>query len=87
MFRNLYIEVAGISSREKTHWQHLKLRASGSLQCVLDLDPSPAGDMPHAEYEDFFRNVAVNMNVPEMSMLKMYPPLQMSMLLFLTTTT
>ena len=54
--------------------EHLKLYPSGSLQRVLDLDPTPADDMPDAEYEDLFRNVIVNMNVPEMSVLKMYPP-------------
>ena len=78
-FRNLYTEVANISSRQKhtgypVKMEHLKLRPSGSLQRVLDLDPSPADDMPDAEYEDLFRDVIVNMNVPEMSMLQMYPP-------------
>ena len=37
------------------------------------LGTSMADDMPDANYEDIFRNVIVNMNVPEMSMLKMYP--------------
>ena len=63
--------------------EHLKLRSSGSLLGVLDLDPD---DVPDAEYEDLFRNVTVNMDVPEMSMLKMYPP-PMSMLLVMTITT
>ena len=66
--------------------EHLKLRPSGSLQRALDLDPCPADDMTDAECEDLFRNVIVNMNVQEMSMLKMYP-LPMCMLLVMTITT
>jgi len=54
--------------------EHFKLRSGGSLQRVLDLDPSPGDDMPDAEYEDLFRDVNINMNVPEMLMLTMYPP-------------
>ncbi|KAK2139687.1 hypothetical protein LSH36_1655g00009, partial [Paralvinella palmiformis] len=54
--------------------EHFKLRSGGSLQRVLDLDPSPGDDMPDAEYEYLFRNVNINMNVPEMSILTMYPP-------------
>ena len=42
--------------------EHLKLCPSGSLQRVLDLDLSPADDMPDAEYEDILRNVIINMN-------------------------
>jgi len=50
------------------------LRSGDSLQRVLDLDPSLADDTPDAEYEDLFRNVIINMNVPEMSVLTMSPP-------------
>ncbi|KAK2158939.1 hypothetical protein LSH36_161g03014 [Paralvinella palmiformis] len=80
MFRNLYTEAADISSCDKTHWrfpvemERLRLRSGGSLHRVLDLDLSPVDDMPDAEYEDLFRNVIINMNVPEMSMLTMHPP-------------
>ena len=66
---------------------HLKLHSGGSLQRVLDLDPTPADDMPDAEYEDLFRNMIVNMNVPEMSVKNVPPPPPMFMLLFTTTTT
>ena len=44
------------------------------MQRVLELDPSPTCVMLDAEYVDLFSNMIVNMNVPEMSMLKMYPP-------------
>ncbi|KAK2139219.1 hypothetical protein LSH36_1929g00001 [Paralvinella palmiformis] len=54
--------------------EHFKLRSGGSLQRVLDLDPNPGDDMPDVEYEYLFRNVNINMNIPEMSMLTMYPP-------------
>ena len=54
--------------------EHFKLRSGGSLERVLDLDPSSGNDMPDVEYEYLFRNVNINMNVPEMSMLTMYPP-------------
>ena len=46
--------------------EHLKLRPGGSLQRVLDVDPTPADYMPDAEYENFLRNVIINMNMEEM---------------------
>ncbi|KAK2138575.1 hypothetical protein LSH36_2779g00004 [Paralvinella palmiformis] len=33
--------------------EHFMLRSDGSLQRVLDLDPSPGDDMPDSEYETF----------------------------------
>ncbi|KAK2139058.1 hypothetical protein LSH36_2084g00000 [Paralvinella palmiformis] len=47
--------------------EHFKLRSGGSLQ-------RPGDDIPDTEYEDLFRDVNINMNVPEMSMLTMYLP-------------
>ena len=78
MFLNLYTEVVDISPCKKhigspVNMEHLKLRSIGSLQRALGLDPSPADDMPDAECENLFRNVIVNMNVQEISMLKMSP--------------
>ena len=53
--------------------EHLKLRPGGCLTCVLDLDPTSIDDTPNAEFKNLFRNIIVNMNVPDMSMLKIYP--------------
>ena len=56
--------------------QNMNLRPGGSLQRVIDLDPSPPDidDIPDDEYCERFRSVMLNLDVPGLSVLKMYPP-------------
>ena len=51
---------------------NMNLHPGGSLQRVIDLDPS-LPEMPDDKYCDNFKNVMVNLDVPGLSMLKMYP--------------
>ena len=54
----------------------MNLPPGGSLQRVINLDPSPPDidDIPDDEYCERFRNVMLNLDVPGLSVLKMYPP-------------